>query len=101
MTLDAPPIVSPESPVSKDFFGRVAKVVDSMRPGTPVVPVMANGFSDGRQTRNAGMPTYDLSGRWLTPDDYRAHGRDERVSVQSFDENVEYVYRIVKAMSQP
>lgn len=101
VTLDAPPIISPESPISKDFFGRVAKVVDSMWPGTPVVPVMANGFSDGRQTRNAGMPTYDLSGRWLAPDDYRAHGRDERVSVQSFDENVEYVYRIVKAMSQP
>jgi hypothetical protein len=30
----------------------------------------------------------------------RAHGRDERVGVQSFDENVEYTYRIVKAMGR-
>ncbi len=101
VTLDAPPIVSPESPISKDFFDRVAKVVDSMWSGTPVVPVMANGFSDGRQLRNAGMPTYDLSGRWVASDDYRPHGRDEHVSVQSFDENVEYTYRMVKAMSRP
>ena len=96
--LDAPPIVSPESPVSKEFFGKVTRVVESMWPGAPVVPSMATGFGDSRQTRNAGIPSYDLSGRWMELGENRAHGRDERVGVQSFDENVEYTYRIVKAM---
>ena len=98
--LDAPPIVSPESPVSKELFGKIARVVDSMWPGAPVVPAMATGFGDTRQTRNAGIPSYDLSGRWLEQGENRAHGRDERVGVQSFDENVEYTYRIVKAMGR-
>ena len=98
--LDAPPIVSPESPVSKEFFGKVTRVVESMWPGAPVVPSMATGFGDSRQTRNAGIPSYDLSGRWMELGENRAHGRDERVGVQSFDENVEYTYRIVKAMGR-
>jgi acetylornithine deacetylase/succinyl-diaminopimelate desuccinylase-like protein len=98
--LDAPPIVSPESPVEKVFFGKVTRVVESMWPGVPVVPTMATGFGDARQTRNAGIPSYDLSGRWLEQGENRAHGRDERVGVQSFDENVEYTYRILKAMGK-
>jgi acetylornithine deacetylase/succinyl-diaminopimelate desuccinylase-like protein len=100
LTLDAPPVVSPESPVSKEFFGKVTKVVNSLWPGAPVVPTMATGFSDGRQTRNAGIPSYDLSGRWVNEGENRAHGRDERVSMQSFDENVEYTYRIFKVMGR-
>jgi len=36
----------------------------------------------------------------MNVDENRAHGRDERVGVREFDENVEYTYRLVKAMSQ-
>ena len=61
-----------------------------------MVPTMATGFSDDRQTRNAGIPSYDLSGIWMDVDENRAHGRDERVSAQGFDEEVEYVYRLVR-----
>jgi acetylornithine deacetylase/succinyl-diaminopimelate desuccinylase-like protein len=60
---------------------------------------MATGFSDGRQTRNAGIPTYDLGGMWSDVDENRAHGRDERVGVREFDESVEFTYRLVKAFS--
>jgi acetylornithine deacetylase/succinyl-diaminopimelate desuccinylase-like protein len=61
---------------------------------------MATGFSDGRQTRNAGIPTYDLSGLWMDVDENRAHGRDERVPVRAFDESVEYTYRLAKAFAK-
>jgi di/tripeptidase len=27
----------------------------------------------------------------------RAHGRDERISVQAFDEELEYAFRLIKA----
>jgi acetylornithine deacetylase/succinyl-diaminopimelate desuccinylase-like protein len=33
-------------------------------------------------------------------DENRAHGRDERVGVKEFDENVEYTYRLLKTMSR-
>jgi acetylornithine deacetylase/succinyl-diaminopimelate desuccinylase-like protein len=58
---------------------------------------MATGFSDDRQTRNAGIPSYDLSGIFVLADENRAHGRDERVGVREFDESVEYTYRLMKA----
>jgi len=72
-------------------------VVHSMWPKVPIIPTMASGFSDGRQTRSAGIPTYDLGGLWSDVDDNRAHGRDERIGVREFDESVEYTYRLMKA----
>jgi acetylornithine deacetylase/succinyl-diaminopimelate desuccinylase-like protein len=100
VALDAPPIVSPESAPTAQITAKVAGVVHSMWPGVPIVPTMASGFSDDRQTRNAGIASYDLSGVWADVDENRAHGRDERVGVQEFDESVEYTYRLVKAMSK-
>jgi acetylornithine deacetylase/succinyl-diaminopimelate desuccinylase-like protein len=100
ITLDARPIVSPESPPTPEIMAQVGKVVHSMWPGVPIVPTMATGFSDDRQTRNAGMPSYDLGGTWIDTDENRAHGRDERIGVREFYESVEYTYRLVKAMGQ-
>jgi acetylornithine deacetylase/succinyl-diaminopimelate desuccinylase-like protein len=100
ITLDAPPIVSPESPPTPQIMSKITGVVHSMWPGVPIVPTMATGFSDGRQTRNASMPSYDVGGTWIDGDENRAHGRDERIGTREFDESVEYTYRLVKAMSR-
>jgi acetylornithine deacetylase/succinyl-diaminopimelate desuccinylase-like protein len=81
-------------------MSRVAQVMHSMWPGVPIVPTMSTGFSDDRQTRNAGIPSYDLSGIWIDADENRAHGRDERVGVEEFDESVEYTYRLMRVMSR-
>lgn len=97
ITLDAPPILSPESAPTKEIMDKADKVVHSMWPKVPIIPTMASGFSDGRQTRTAGIPTYDLGGLWMDVDDNRAHGRDERIGVREFDESVEYTYRLMKA----
>jgi len=100
VTLDAPPIVSPESLPTPEFIGRLSAVVHSMWPGVPLVPTMATGFSDDRQTRNAGMASFDVSGVWMDMDENRAHGRDERVGTRAFDESVEFTYRLIKAMAR-
>jgi len=100
VTLDAPPIVSPESQPTPQIMTRVASVVHSMWPGVAIVPTMATGFSDDRQTRNAGIVSYDLGGTWADVDENRAHGRDERIGVKEFDESVEYTYRLLKTMSR-
>lgn len=98
--MDAPPIVSPESPPTPQLMAKIATVAHSLWRGVPIVPTMATGFSDDRQTRNAGIASYDLSGVWVDVNENRMHGRDERVGVQAFDESVEYTYRLIKAMSQ-
>jgi acetylornithine deacetylase/succinyl-diaminopimelate desuccinylase-like protein len=99
ITLDAPPIVSPESPPTPQIMKKVALLVHSMWPNVPIIPTMATGFSDDRQTRNAGMASYDISGVWADVDENRAHGRDERIGIQAFDESVEFTYRLLKTMS--
>jgi acetylornithine deacetylase/succinyl-diaminopimelate desuccinylase-like protein len=99
VTLDAPPIVSPESPPTPQIMKKAALLAHSMWPNVPIIPTMATGFSDDRQTRNAGMVSYDISGVWQDVDENRAHGRDERIGIQAFDESVEFTYRLLKAMS--
>jgi acetylornithine deacetylase/succinyl-diaminopimelate desuccinylase-like protein len=99
VTLDAPPIVSPESPPTPQIMKKVTLLVHSMWPNVPIIPTMATGFSDDRQTRNAGMVSYDISGVWQDVDENRAHGRDERIGIQAFDESVEFTYRLLKAIS--
>jgi len=98
VTLDAAPIVSPESPPTPQLMAKFTALAHSMWPGVLVVPTMATGFSDDRQTRNAGIPSYDVSGIWEDVDENRAHGRDERVGIQAFDASVEFTYRLLKAM---
>ena len=99
VALDAPPIVSPESPPTPQIMKTAELLAHSMWPGVPVIPTMATGFSDDRRTRNAGMPSYDISGVWQDVDENRAHGRDERIGIQVFDESVEFTYRLIKTMS--
>ncbi len=99
LTLDAPPILSPESPPTREILDKVGKLVHSMWPGVPIIPSMASGFSDGRQTRTARIPTYDLSGMWSEVDDNRAHGRDERIGIRQFDESIEYTYRLMRSFA--
>jgi acetylornithine deacetylase/succinyl-diaminopimelate desuccinylase-like protein len=44
---------------------------------------------------------YGTSGIFGDIDDSRAHGRDERIAVQSFFDGQEYLYRLVKAFVSP
>ncbi|HLW23503.1 MAG TPA: M20/M25/M40 family metallo-hydrolase [Steroidobacteraceae bacterium] len=99
LSLDAPPIVSPESPPTPSILELVASVAHSMWPGVPLLPTLSTGFSDDRQTRNAGIPSYDVSGIWMDENENRAHGRDERVGVEAFDESVEFTYRLMRALA--
>ncbi|MCE9579174.1 MAG: M20/M25/M40 family metallo-hydrolase [Deltaproteobacteria bacterium] len=68
-------------------------------PGIPAVPTMSAGATDGRFLRTAGIPTFGHSGLAADIFDVRAHGKDERVSVQALFEGQEYLYELVKALS--
>ena len=90
---------SPESPPSPELLATVTRVVQSMWPGVQVVPQMSAGASDAVFTRNAGMPSYGISGAWEDLDDIRAHGRDERIEQNNFYQSVEFTYRLMKALT--
>ncbi len=64
------------------------------------LPYMVMGGTDGRMLRNAGIPTYGVQGLFYDADDIRFHGRDERVGVREFYESQEFLYRLVRELSQ-
>jgi acetylornithine deacetylase/succinyl-diaminopimelate desuccinylase-like protein len=75
------------------------RVADAMWPSAPVIPEMETGASDSVYTIAAGIPSYGVSGVALDQDDVRAHGKDERVRVNSFYDGVEFYYRYLKALT--
>jgi acetylornithine deacetylase/succinyl-diaminopimelate desuccinylase-like protein len=90
---------SPASPLNPEVLRAVDKLTQEFWPGTPVIPTMVTGATDGRYLRNAGIPTYGVDGFGTDLFDVRAHGRDERMPVKSFYEGLEFSYRLVKALS--
>ncbi len=77
------------------------RLAAQMWPGVPVVPTMATGASDGVYTNAAGLPTYGISGVAIDRDDVRAHGKDERLRVESFYQGVDFYYRYLKMLTSP
>ena len=86
-------------PLRPDVFGPLEKIGAAMWPGAPVIPTMATGASDGVYTNAVEMPTYGISGLALERDDVRAHGKDERLGVESFYQGVDFYYRFLKAVT--
>jgi acetylornithine deacetylase/succinyl-diaminopimelate desuccinylase-like protein len=93
-------LASPPSPLRPDIVQPIEKLTAEFWPGIPVIPSMSSGATDGRFLRNAGISTYGHSGLAGDVDDVRIHGRDERVGVKAFDDGLEYLYRLVKTLSQ-
>jgi acetylornithine deacetylase/succinyl-diaminopimelate desuccinylase-like protein len=92
-------IASEPSPLKPGIMGAIERITTEMWPGIPVIPVMSTGATDGLYLRNAGIPTYGISGFFEDVDDNRAHGRDERLGIKQFYEGREFLYRVVKAFS--
>src|SRR5881398_3236663 len=93
------PIPSPPSPFTPAIMGPIERLVAEQFPNVPIVPVMEAGATDGLFLRNAGIPTYGVSAVFEEQNDVRAHGRDERLRVQSFYEALEFWYRMMQAFA--
>jgi acetylornithine deacetylase/succinyl-diaminopimelate desuccinylase-like protein len=81
-------VIKPLREISAEFW-----------PGMPIVPNMAIGASDSRYAYAAGMPSFGIQGVVLDNNDIRAHGKDERLPVESFNTGVQFYYRFLKAMT--
>jgi acetylornithine deacetylase/succinyl-diaminopimelate desuccinylase-like protein len=64
------------------------------------MPAMSVGATDGYLFRAQGIPVYGVDGGWsVSPDDERAHGKDERLPVQALWDNILHWERIVRALA--
>ena len=93
------PVLSAPSALHEEIMGKIEKLSQEFWPGAVVLPTMSAGATDGSYLRNAGIPTYGHSGLAGDLNDFRAHGKDERVLVKSFYEGNDYLYRLVKMLS--
>jgi len=93
------PLASPASPLD----GALMKEVDALTKqmwDVPVIPAMSTGATDSRFMRNAGIRMYGVSGLFTEPSDMRAHGLDERIEIARLYDGREFLYRLVKRLSE-
>jgi acetylornithine deacetylase/succinyl-diaminopimelate desuccinylase-like protein len=86
-------------PVNSDVMDALNSVSRKIWPGIAVFPEMETGASDSMYTMAAGIPSYGISGVALDRNDVRAHGKDERVPVESYYMGVEFYYEFLKKLT--
>ena len=94
-------VPSPPSPLPPAVEETIRSVTASMWGPLPIVPDMETGATDGLFLRNAGLSVFGVSGYFADPNipaDTRAHGLDERISVKGFYDQLEFTYRLLKAL---
>jgi acetylornithine deacetylase/succinyl-diaminopimelate desuccinylase-like protein len=98
---DDPNIPTPVSPLRPDVVGAYTASVHAMFPNAQIIPQMSTGATDGKEFRAVGIPTYGVDGGWIvSPDDERAHGRDERLPVKALDDDVDHWVRMIAALAK-
>ena len=88
----------PKGPQSLNpkVFGPVEQLTAKYWPGTPVVPAMSAGATDGAFLAPVGIPTYGVSGMFGDADGSGAHGLNEHMRVSSIYKGADFIYDIVK-----
>jgi acetylornithine deacetylase/succinyl-diaminopimelate desuccinylase-like protein len=89
----------PPPPLNPVIMRPLEALVSKDWPGLKVVPNMSPGASDGVYTSAVNMPTYTITGIDIDKDNERAHGRDERLGVESFYKGNEFFYQYLKALT--
>lgn len=90
----------PLSPIEPKLFAKVEQLAAARWPGVTVVPFMGTGATDSVHFRNIGIPMYGLSGAFLNFNEHRAHGRDERLGVQEFYDSVDFMYDLMRKLTE-
>ncbi|HEX8574425.1 MAG TPA: M20/M25/M40 family metallo-hydrolase [Allosphingosinicella sp.] len=95
-----PGVPTPASPLRPDVVRAYTDAVRKRHPGAAIIPSMSTGATDGLYFRAAGIPVYGVDGSWgISPDDERAHGRDERLPVKALYDDVDHWVDLLKALA--
>jgi acetylornithine deacetylase/succinyl-diaminopimelate desuccinylase-like protein len=88
-------------PIHPAVLAATVQLTDRMFDGVPVIPTMSTGATDGYRLRNAGIPTYGVSGIFSAPGETNAHGRDEKLRVKSFYDGLAFLHELVRMVAGP
>lgn len=93
-------VASLSSPLRADVTAAYTAAVRKRHPDSPIIPEMSTGASDARPFRVAGVPVYGADGGWIvSPEDERAHGRDERLPVKAFDDDLGHWVDMISSLA--
>ncbi len=96
-----PRAAPPVSPVDTALYRALAQAADELAPGTPTLPFMSTGATDGAALRAIGIPTYGiLPFPMQVEDELRMHGDNERMPVASLGWGAEYVWRVLDLVAR-
>lgn len=93
-------LASPVSPMNQEITAAVTRAVNNLHGDVPVIPYMAPYGTDGKEMRQANMPTYGVMGLFIRNEDVFAHGLNERVPVRSFYTALEYWHQVMTELGQ-
>jgi acetylornithine deacetylase/succinyl-diaminopimelate desuccinylase-like protein len=83
---------------SAEVWTPLVSLTQAIWPGITVTPEMETGASDSIYFAQAGIPSYGYSAIALERDDVRAHGRDERLPVDSYWKSLDFWYAFTRKM---
>ncbi len=87
----------PAPPLEAKIVAPMERLATRYFPGIPLIPSMANGYTDATFLAAAGIPTYGVPGIWGDPDGNGAHGLNERLEVRSLYVGRDYLFDLIKA----
>jgi acetylornithine deacetylase/succinyl-diaminopimelate desuccinylase-like protein len=88
------------SGVSTTLYRAMQQTFSGAAPGALVIPYMVRGATDGSFLRQKGMAVYGVPLYLREDKESRAHGNDERISVESLGSGVNLLMEIVMAVAQ-
>jgi acetylornithine deacetylase/succinyl-diaminopimelate desuccinylase-like protein len=77
-------------------MGPITQVAATIWPGTPIIPILTAGATDGAFLSPAGIPTYGVTGMFGDPDGNGVHGLNERIRVKSLYDGRDFLFGIIK-----
>ena len=89
--------IVPPAPIP-EVWSPLTTITQAIWPGITVTPVMETGASDSIYFAQAGIPSYGYSAIALERDDVRAHGRDERLPLDSYWKSLDFWYAFAKKL---
>jgi acetylornithine deacetylase/succinyl-diaminopimelate desuccinylase-like protein len=88
--------ISPAPTLTPKVLGPVQKLAAQFWPGTPVLPILQPGGTDGVFFNAVGIPTYGIGPFFVGPDLGNIHGLNEYIGVKSLMDGRDFLYRLIK-----
>lgn len=89
------------SPTNGDVMAAITSLTKEMFPTAAVSTFMSTGATDSKYVRSKGIPMYGTSGLFMEASDAsRIHGVNERVPIAGLDGSRDFLYRLVKQLTQ-